>query len=80
MKFRFFLFLAVLCAPITAFAAQPTPKPTAVPAPSPGIERISWAVQNSGAMPKNMFIGIIILLAAAVITIIFAMKGKGDSK
>lgn len=58
--------------PITVFAEQTAPENAA--------ERISWAVKNSGAMPKFMVISLVLLAAMTVITILVAkMKGADNN-
>lgn len=65
---------ALLCAmlfPVTAFANQTAP---AEPA-----KRIAWAVEMCGPMPRFMAVGLILLAAMIVITILVA-KMKGADK
>lgn len=64
--------IALICTmlfSINAFAAQT--------APEEPIERIKWAMEHCGPMPKSMVIGIILLIAMIIITILVA-KMKGD--
>ncbi len=58
--------------PMTAFAQESVPENPA--------EKIKWAIENSSTMPKPMIVGLVLLAAMIVITILlYHMKGD-DSK
>lgn len=57
---------AVLTAASALFAM---PECFAEEAPAAGAERIIWAVKCSGAMPKPMIIGFIVLAALVILTV-----------
>lgn len=58
--------------PMTAFAQESVPE-------NPS-EKIKWAIENSSTMPKPMIVGLVLLAAMIVITILlYHMKGD-DSK
>lgn len=57
---------------MTAFAQESVPENPA--------EKIKWAIENSSTMPKPMIVGLVLLAAMIVITILlYHMKGD-DSK
>lgn len=50
-------------------------------APPQGIGAITWTMEMSGPMPKMMIIGLVLIAAMLIITVIAAkMNGKEDKK
>lgn len=66
----FFFSILSLFLPQAAYAAKE--------APAPGPERIPWAIECCGKIPKYMLVGLLLLALSILITLIMNI-GKGDS-